>query len=410
MSDVPAAQSAHHEPAPQVGNTKGAFNTSGVVCQTHVGGQALIEGVMMRGRSSWAVAVREPDGGIYTEQHDLASGASKNRWMHVPVIRGVTAFAESLVLGYKALSIAGEHAYDFSEEDDAGDKGDGALSASGTHAAALMVLHALSVPFQAALDVEPPATSEPQAPRAASEPQPQPQPAGQPAEKGADEGMPKGLMTLSMVIGCVLGVVLFVVAPAFVTNLIVGDYLRGALTWNLVDGALRVAIFLAYLALIALMPDIKRMFAYHGAEHKTIHCYEHGQELTPANAMRFPRLHVRCGTAFLLMTMVIAIFVFTVVPVDRLIAAWGVTNSAAMLILVIVSRIILLPLVAGLAYEVTVKWAGSHPENRAVQVVLWPGLQLQRLTTNIPDEGMLECAISAMEQVLVREGLPLKAA
>ena len=380
MSDVPAAHSAHHEPAPQVGNTKGAFNTSGVVCQTHVGGQALIEGVMMRGRS---VAVREPDGGIYTEQHDLASGASKNRWMHVPVIRGVTAFAESLVLGYKALSIAGEHAYDFSEEDDAGDKGDGARGGSGTHAAASMVLHALAVPFQAALDVEPPAASEPQAPRTASEPQPQPQPAGQPAEKDADEGMPKGLMTLSMVIGCVLGVVLFVVAPAFVTNLIVGDYLRGALTWNLVDGALRVAIFLAYLALIALMPDIKRMFAYHGAEHKTIHCYEHGQELTPANAMRFPRLHVRCGTAFLLMTMVIAIFVFTVVPVDRLIAAWGVTNSAAMLVLVIVSRIIL---------------------------VLWPGLQLQRLTTNIPDEGMLECAISAMEQVLVREGLPLKAA
>ena len=146
------------------------------------------------------------------------------------------------------------------------------------------------------------------------------------------------------------------------------------------------------------MSDIKRMFAYHGAEHKTIHCYEHGLELTVDNARTFPTLHVRCGTAFMLMTMLIAILVFTLVPVAPLIDALGVTNGIARLALVILSRIILLPLIA-----VTVKWAGAHPESPFVQFILWPGMQMQRLTTNTPDDGMLECAIKAMQLVLQRE-------
>ena len=204
-------------------------------------------------------------------------------------------------------------------------------------------------------------------------------------------------------LGLVLGVVLFIVAPAFLTNLIVGEYDSNALLWNVVDGLLRVAVFVFYLWLIGRMQDIKRMFGYHGAEHKTIHCYEHGLPLTPENARSFPRLHVRCGTAFLIMVMIIAIFVYTVVPLNALIDAWGVPDGAPKLALVIAVRIALMPVIAGISYEITVKWAGSHPENPLVKVILWPGMQMQYLTTNEPDDSMIECAIAAMQRVLERE-------
>ena len=210
-------------------------------------------------------------------------------------------------------------------------------------------------------------------------------------------------MTVSMVLGLVLGVVLFIVAPAFITNLVVGEYDSNPIVWNIFDGILRVLVFVFYIWLIGRMDDIKRMFSYHGAEHKTIHCYEHGLPLTPANARSFPRLHVRCGTAFLIMVMIIAIFVYTVIPLDALIGAWGVPDGAPKLALVIAVRILFLPVIAGISYEITVRWAGSHPENPLVKVVLWPGMQMQRLTTKEPDDGMLECAIAAMQRVLDRE-------
>ena len=309
--------------------------------KTHVGGQALIEGIMMRGKYNWSVAVREPSGAVYTEEHDLASGKAKNGWLYWPLVRGCRALVESLMLGYKALEVATMHAYadDEASCDEASD-GEG--------------------------------------------------------EFGKKE------MAISMVCGLVLGVVLFIVAPAFITNLIVGEYDGNTLLWNIVDGVLRVAVFVFYIWLIGRMSEIKRMFGYHGAEHKTIHCYEHGLPLTPENARSFPRLHVRCGTAFLIMVMIIAIFVYTVVPLNALIAAWGVPDGAPKLALVIVSRIVLMPVIAGVSYEITVKWAGSHPENPLVKVVLWPGMQMQYLTTNEPDDGMLECAIAAMQQVLRR--------
>jgi len=170
-----------------------------------------------------------------------------------------------------------------------------------------------------------------------------------------------------------------------------------------VDGVLRVAVFIFYIWLIGRMEDIRRMFMYHGAEHKAIHCYEHGLALTPENARSFPRLHVRCGTAFLIMVMVIAIVVYTIVPVNALIAAWGVPDGLPKLALVIAVRILFLPIIAGISYEITVKWAGSHPDNPLVKVILWPGMQMQYLTTNEPDDEQLECAIAAMERVLERE-------
>ena len=230
--------------------------------------------------------------------------------------------------------------------------------------------------------------------------------ASEPAAKSdGDAVFGKKEMAFSMVLGLVMGVVLFIVAPAFITNLLVGEYDAHTLAWNIVDGLLRVAVFVFYIWLIGCMSDIKRMFGYHGAEHKTIHCYEHGLPLTPENARQFPRLHVRCGTAFLIMVMIIAILVYTVTPLNALISAWGVPDGAPKLALVIAARIALMPVIAGISYEITVRWAGSHPENPLVKVVLWPGMQMQYLTTNEPDDGMLECAIAAMQQVLEREEL-----
>ena len=262
---------------------------------------------MMRGRYNWAVAVRTPDGSIYTEEHDLASGRAKNSWMYWPIIRGCTAFVESLALGFKALGISIEHAYDWDEDEDD-------------------------------------------------------------ADDGKKSGGTGALMTLSMIVGIVLGIVIFVVLPAALSNLVLGEASMNSVAWNIFDGIVRVAIFILYIWLISLMKDIRRMFSYHGAEHKTIHCYEHGEALEPGVAMRFPRLHVRCGTAFIIMV------------------------------------------IAGVSYEVTVKWAGSHPDNKLVRVILWPGMQMQRLTTNPPDEGMIECAIAAMNLVLAREELEARKA
>lgn len=391
--------------------------------KTHVGGQALIEGVMMRGRYNWAAAVREPSGNIYIEEHDLASGKAKNKWLYWPVVRGCRAFVESLILGYKALEIAAMHAYgdeeepgakaeeasangavskedasadesvasetsDFSWKNDFGNP-DEAIDALGAQRSLDIVVEANAAESGA---VEPNAVEPGVAARESVE-----------ACDGDDGGFGKREMAISMVLGLLLGVGLFIVAPAFIANVLVGEYDDKTLLWNVVDGIVRIVVFVFYIWLIGRMQDIKRMFSYHGAEHKTIHCYEHGLPLTPENARSFPRLHVRCGTAFLIMVMIIAIFVYTITPLNGLIAAWGVPDGPAKLALVIVARILLMPVIAGISYEITVKWAGSHPENPLVKVVLWPGMQMQRLTTNEPDDEMLECAIAAMQRVLERE-------
>lgn len=347
-----------------------AFSEDGAL-KTHIGGQALLEGVMMRGKFNWAVAVRQPDDVIYTEEHDLASGKKKNGWLYWPVVRGCRAFVESLVLGYKALSVAVEHA--FVDADPALEEPSDSVQSSDAEDASLEVPDSVQ-----SLNPEPALSSME--------------------------------MALSMGLGLLLGVVLFVVVPAFITNLIVGEYDSNTLAWNVVDGILRIAVFVFYIWLIGRMEDIKRMFAYHGAEHKTIHCYEHGLPLTPENARQFPCLHVRCGTAFLIMVMIIAIFIYTVTPLNALIAAWGVPDGAPKLALVILVRILLMPVIAGLAYEVTVRWAGTHPEMPLVKVILWPGLQMQRLTTREPGDAELECAIAAMKLVLEREESEAQAA
>ena len=429
--------------AEQKSDLSRAFSEDGAL-KTHVGGQALIEGIMMRGKYNWSVAVREPSGGIYVEEHDLASGRNKNGWMHWPLVRGCRALVESLVLGYKALEIAAMHAFGEEEPSEAGepappssapadglagDEGPLAGAKNGGAASPLAPGEALtgegvssagaksggagcgdgdaapSPSFSWKDDFGRPDTmidalGAQRSLEVVDEPESQPE-----KKSFMDEEVEFGKkeMAVSMVLGLVLGVVLFIVAPAFITNLIVGEYDSNTVLWNIVDGLLRVGVFVFYLWLIGRMQEIKRMFGYHGAEHKTIHCYEHGLPLTPENARSFPRLHVRCGTAFLIMVMVIAIFVYTITPLNGLIAAWGVPDGAPKLLLVIVVRILLMPIIAGISYEITVKWAGSHPDNPLVKVVLWPGMQMQYLTTNEPDDGQIECAIAAMQKVLERE-------
>ena len=328
--------------------------------KTSVGGQALIEGIMMRGSTHWSVAVRKLDGSMHTEEHELASGKAGRKWMRWPLVRGCVALVESLGLGFKALKIAAQHA--FNESD----------SQEGKSASA--------------------------AERAACSSQ-----ADDRQKKKADEEFGTAEMTISLVLGVLLGIALFIVVPAFIANLLVGDYDTNALAWNLVDGIFRVVVFVFYVWLIGRMSDIKRMFAYHGAEHKTIHCYEHELELTPENARVFPCLHVRCGTAFLIMVMIVAIVVYSLVPLNPLLDHWGITNSVVKFLVVLAVRLAFLPIIAGIAYEITVKWAGARPENQLVKVILWPGMQMQRLTTNEPDDEQLECAIAAMKLVLAHE-------
>lgn len=383
-----------------------AFSEDGAL-KTHIGGQALLEGVMMRGKFNWAVAVRQPDNVIYTEEHDLASGKKKNGWLYWPVVRGCRAFVESLVLGYKALSVAVEHA--FADTEPALEEPSDSVQSSdaGAEAASVEAAESAQKSKAASSDAEAASVEALDSSDNANESSEVPDSV---QFLNSEPALSSMEMALSMGLGLLLGVVLFVVAPAFITNLIVGEYDSNTLAWNVVDGILRIAVFVFYIWLIGRMEDIKRMFAYHGAEHKTIHCYEHGLPLTPENARQFPCLHVRCGTAFLIMVMIIAIFVYTVTPLNALIAAWGVPDGAPKLALVILVRILLMPVIAGLAYEVTVRWAGTHPEMPLVKVILWPGLQMQRLTTREPGDAELECAIAAMKLVLEREEAEARAA
>jgi uncharacterized protein YqhQ len=299
---------------------------------THIGGQALLEGIMMRGKFNWAVAVREPSGEIYTEEHDLISAKDKHAYLRWPIVRGMWGFYETMALAIKAFGISAEHSGESEEEQ-----------------------------------------------------------------------LTSKEISITMIAGLLLAVGLFIVLPAVLTNLAVGNSVDRPFTWNIVDGVLRLAAFFAYLWAVSRLKEIRRVFAYHGAEHKTIHAYERGLPLETDVIQRYGTLHVRCGTSFLLMVMVVAIAVFSLVPGKAILAAWDVDGRGWVLLFNIGIRILLLPLIAGIAYEITVKWAGQRPENPLVKVLLWPGMQLQRLTTAPPDDSMIEVAVAAMSLVVARE-------
>jgi uncharacterized protein YqhQ len=286
-----------------------------------VGGQAVLEGVMMRGVSTWAVAVRNPEGQIEISSEPLVPWAKRHRLWRVPVIRGVVALGESLKIGFRALAIS---------------------------ANAQM----------------------------------------EPDEQGEKEEIGGWIWGLTIVLSIALAIGLFFVVPVGLTSLI-KDQLGSPLLFWLIEGILRTAIFIAYIAAISRLPDLRRVFEYHGAEHKTISCYEAEDELVPARAKLYSRLHPRCGTSFLLIVMVLAIFVFA--PIGLPAWYW-----------LLASRILGIPLIAGLSYEV-IKWAGKNRRKRWVRAVMWPGLMLQNLTTREPDEEQLAVAIASLEKVLAEE-------
>jgi len=299
---------------------------------THIGGQAVLEGVMMRGKFNWAIAVREANDNIHVEEHDLATSVSKRPWLGKPVIRGVVMFYDTMVLAMQAFSISAQFAGGLEEE----------------------------------------------------------------------ERLSAREISMTMVFGIALAILLFIVAPAFLTNALVGKAIERPFVWNVVDGLLRVAAFFLYIWGISRMKDIQRVFGYHGAEHKTIHAYEHELPLEPSVIQRFETMHVRCGTSFLLMVMVVALVVYSLVPMKAILTGLGLSASWAITLVAVVIRILLLPLIAGLAYEV-IKWAGKAPDNGFVRVILWPGLQLQRMTTRQPDDSMIEVAVAAMKPIIARE-------
>src|SRR6476646_5983544 len=296
-----------------------------------VGGQAVLEGVMMRGVSSWAVAVRKPlpeevgeqgvdpergaHGEIAVNSHPLTSVLKRHRLLRLPIVRGVVALGESLAIGFKAL----------------GESANAQLP------------------------------------------------------DGEEEPISGGLWFATVLVAVVLAIGLFFVVPVGLTSLI-KDQLDSSLLFWLVEGIVRTAIFLGYLLLLSRLRDLRRVFEYHGAEHKTIACYEAGEPLTPENAARYSRLHPRCGTSFLLIVMIVAIFVFA--PLGKLDWQW-----------LLISRVVGIPIVAGLAFEV-IKWFGRNRTKRWARILMWPGLKLQLLTTREPDLSQLAVAIAALEAVL----------
>jgi uncharacterized protein YqhQ len=292
---------------------------------TNVGGQAVLEGVMMRGPSNWAVAVRKPDGDIAEVHQPIKSPMARHRIFRLPVIRGVIALGESLGIGFRALAISANYA-------------------------------------------------------AAAEAK-----EGEEGEEVATE-LTRAQLIFAFAIAIGFAVLLFKVSPALITDWI-GIKRTG--WFVIVEGGIRVTIFILYLSLISLFPDLRRVFQYHAAEHKAINAYEAGEELKPELVQRFSQIHPRCGTAFLLWVMVIAIFVF---------AFFGRPHWYWL----IATRILLLPVIAGLAYEL-IRFAGKHQNNRILMTLLAPGMWLQRLTTREPSLDQIEVSIRALKEVLLLE-------
>ena len=299
-----------------------------------VGGQAVLEGVMMRGVSTWAVAVRKPTpeqietGGLNATEgakgeieivtEPLVSYSKTHRWARLPVLRGTVALYESLKIGFKALGISAN----------------------------------AQLP---------------------------------PDEQGEQQEIGGAAWAGTIAFALLFAIGLFFLLPAFATN-VFKDSIPNSLVFVVIEKLLRITVFLVYLWLVSRLRDLQRVFQYHGAEHKTISCYEAGLDLTPENAQRFSRLHPRCGTSFLLIVMIVAVFVFA--PLGKLDWQW-----------LLVSRVVGIPLVAGLAFEV-IKLFGRNRTKRWARILMWPGLKLQLLTTREPELAQLAVAIAALEAVL----------
>ena len=299
---------------------------------TSIGGQAVLEGVMMRGPKEIATAVRKSTGEIVIDKQPVNSFVVNHHLDKVPIVRGVISFFESLIVGVKCLMFSADQ-YDL-------DDGETYEQSK----------------FEKWLD-----------------------------DKFGDKI--KGIaIYFSVVVALAFSVVLFMLLPHFLSSL-VGRFTDNTLILNTLEGVIKLVIFMTYIILISRMKDIQRVFEYHGAEHKSIACYESGAELTPANAAKCSRLHPRCGTSFLLIVMIVSILIYACLP-------WKNTSFG----LRIAYRLLLLPVVAGVSYEI-LKFAGRS-KNKCVRILTMPGLLLQKFTTREPDESQLEVAIASLKAVL----------
>ncbi|MCH4889362.1 DUF1385 domain-containing protein [Acidaminobacter sp. JC074] len=294
---------------------------------TSIGGQALIEGIMMRGKDKIAITVRKSDGELITKV-DPIKKSFLTSFSKIPILRGIFGFIASMIIGIKALNYSAEFfddgstekgKFDLWIEDKFGDKAD-----------SIYVL-------------------------------------------------------ISMVFALVITVLFFLVLPAGVSS-ILSSYIHNDLLLSLVEGIFKFTLFLAYIVLISRMKEIRRVFEYHGAEHKTIRCFEAGEELTPENAKKYTRLHPRCGTSFLLIVVLLSVVIFS------FLGNFGNPLYRSFL------KLIFMPLVAGIAYEL-IQYAGKH-DNFIVKIISWPGMMFQKITTAEPDDGQLEVAITALKAVL----------
>lgn len=294
-----------------------------------IGGQAVMEGIMMRNGSEYSVAVRKENGEIEVKKETYKGVGSKCKLFRLPFIRGIFSFVDSLVLGMKSLNYSASLFMEDGEEEEEPGR------------------------FEKWL------------------------------QKKFGDKAEKVIMDMTMVISIILAMGIFMVFPTWVSTLM-KPLLGNGIWMALFEGVLRIAIFIAYVGLISLMPDIKRTYMYHGAEHKCINCIEHGMPLTVENVMKSSKEHKRCGTSFLLIVMVISILFFLVIRPETL---W----------LRLVSRILLIPVIAGVSFEF-LRLAGNS-DNPVVNLLSKPGLMLQGLTTKEPDEKMAEVAICAVEAV-----------
>lgn len=289
---------------------------------TSIGGQAIIEGVMMRGPHKIAMAVRKPDGDIIVEEKDNKSHKIITK---IPLIRGVWSFFESMFIGVQALMFSAN----FYDIDDGKEKKDDKKM----------------------------------------------------------EDIPAYLMYVSVFVSLLISIGMFILLPNFLSGLIIPNKENNVILYNVVESILRILIFITYLLIVSKMKDIQRVFEYHGAEHKTIFCYENGEELTPENVKKYKRFHPRCGTSFLLFVMIVSIIVFSLV------------GRHPNLFINLGIRILLLPLIAGISYEI-IKFAGRNADKKCINWLNKPGMWLQRLTTREPDESQIEVAIKALNAVI----------
>jgi len=386
MAASPPAAPVLRADAPEIG-VDGALDRDGEESEiaqlssgrdAPLGGQAVLEGVMMRGVGNWAVAVRKPTREQLLESHRspeeaalgeievsafaLDSALRRHRVLRLPILRGVVALGGSLAIGFRALELSANaqlppaQAGEQGKEGATGEEREGEGEGEGEGAI---------VEDREGDVVE-----------------------DREREEGSSQEIPRGVWAGTVVVAVAFAIVLFFLIPVGLTSLIKGQLHSSVLFW-VIEGTIRTAIFLAYMVLLSRIRDLRRVFEYHGAEHKTISCFEAGLPLTPANAQRFSRLHPRCGTSFLLVVMIVAIFVFA--PIGLPAWYW-----------LMLTRVLGVPVIAGISFEL-IKFAGRNRRRPWVRAVMWPGLQLQRLTTREPDLEQLEVAIAALQAVLERE-------